>query len=283
MSEKNKNNKNVQKNNGSNSRNKGKEKDNKKKTKVIRMPRTPIDIITDIIVILILALIVWMLVMAGMNLYKSKHTSNNANASASPAATAVPTTTPLAKGKIAYTCAVAGGEETNSTNFQIVFDTNTGKYEETITASGISNSLDSGKFTEKDSKIVTVSSQHKDDDGNKTKTTYIKDGDYIIAEDSFYDGTLPDNAGKNFNATFTYSQEGSFKTTLIFNKNGKYLSTTKSTDKSSKSATSTSTVSLTGSYEKDGNFITREADNGEVLLDFYVYNNKISNSYYVKN
>lgn len=169
-----------------------------------------------------------------------------------------------------YACVIASGGN-NDTVFSISFHSDRMTYEEAMSAGSQSSILDKGTYEVKDGKYITTSTK------SKKENTYVRDGEYLIVENEMYEGELP--AGDKVDAQFVYEVEGECKNTLTLKEDGTYSETIVSyaVDGSSGGNTEKTT---TGTYTRDGKFVKRVADEGGVLLDFYIYNNKISNAYY---
>lgn len=242
--------------------------------KTTKRKKKPFDIMTDLIVIavfLILAVVIGSML---LNNLKDKKKSSDA----APKATqeAVETQEPKQEGVSVYTCVISTGEELGETEFELEFNSNDMTYIENLKAGTQESILDQGKYTEKDGKIKTVSTKTK---GNKA--SYFLDGNYILVEEQLYKGTVPKDAGKTFHGKFTYDINNMGQTTIRFNKDGTYiLKTVSFGDK--KSSEKDSTVTEKGTYEKEGNWISRTTDAGEEKLNYYIYEGQITNAYYKK-
>lgn len=226
----------------------------------------PVNIIMDCIIAGVV--IVLIIVIASSFFNNSK---DDAKESASKAkSTAAPKSLAIEEGVENYECVIAE-DSSNDTVFYVSFNSNDMTYEETITAASQSSSLDEGTYEVKDGKYVTKSAK------TNSELTYVKDGEYLIVESEMFEGELPD--GDTFDGTFVYEIKDEVKTTVTFKKDGTYQQEVISYAAKSSSSEDT-TENTTGKYTRDGKFIKRSADNGDPLLDFYIYDNKISNAYY---
>ena len=183
--------------------------------------------------------------------------------------TALPASMPKGNGIENYEC-VINDENSNNTVFYISFNTNDMTFEETLLAKDQSSTLDKGSYKEENGKYITTSEK------SKKEHSYAKDGNYLVVESELFEGEVPDE--DTFKGTFVYEVPDEVRTTIAFNLDGTYqqevLSYAAGTDsQDAKQVT-------TGTYKRKGKFIQRKADNNEPLLDFYIYNNKISNAYY---
>lgn len=166
-----------------------------------------------------------------------------------------------------YRCIIENGSK-NDTVFGLDFDSADMTYKEYLEAGETSSTLDEGTYEVKDGKWITKSTKEK------PSASYIKDGEVLLAEGAFYQGELPE--GDNFNAVFVYEKKGELKNTLTFQLDGTYDEEIVSYGV--KEGDSTKTTH--GTYERKGNTIARVTDAGEKLLDFYIYNDRITNAYY---
>lgn len=170
-----------------------------------------------------------------------------------------------------YTCVISDGSS-NDTVFTLEFNNEEMTYQESLTAAGQSTDLDKGTFKQEGNAIVANSEK------SKKQISYIIDGDYLLAKDALYQGTIP--KGNTFEAECIYMAEGECQTTVTFHENGRYEQKIISADKNG-SLEPGSEVETGGTYDREGNIIHRTSDAGELLLDFYIYQNQLSNAYYI--
>lgn len=175
-------------------------------------------------------------------------------------------------GDLRYECVISGEQEgTNDTTFVLLFHTDRKTYEEAVQVAGKTSQLDKGSYEKKGESFVTKS------DKGKESITYTPDDKYLIATSDVYRGEIPDD--DTFDAICTYEKAKEFKKTITFKKDGTYKQTLVSYAKEG-SSEKDSTATTTGKYQRKGKFIQRTSDQKESLMDFYVYNNQISDAYY---
>lgn len=170
-----------------------------------------------------------------------------------------------------YTCVISDGSS-NDTVFTLEFNNEKMTYQESLTAAGQSTDLDKGTFKQDGNTIVANSEK------SRKQISYIIDKDYLLAKDALYQGTIP--KGNTFEAECTYMAEGECQTTVTFHENGRYEQKVISAGKDG-SLDPASKVETGGTYERTDNIIHRTSDAGELLLDFYIYQNQLSNAYYI--
>lgn len=183
---------------------------------------------------------------------------------------------PQAEGKqsgdLRYECVISGEKAgTNDTTFVLLFHTGRKTYEEVIEAANRESQLDKGTYKEENGSFVTSSSEGRE------SAVYTQDGNYLIATSDIYEGELP--KGETFEAVCTYEKKNELKKTITFRKDGTYEQTLLSYASEEDSGEDTTAVT-TGTYQRKGKFIQRTSDQKEVLMDFYVYKNQISDAYY---
>lgn len=157
-----------------------------------------------------------------------------------------------------YICEVESGDN-ESTKFTLNFDSSNMTYTETLAVSDTEVTLSKGTYVTEDETITTTS----EDDGKVQN--FLVDDTYIIAKDYLYDGEITD--GDTFEASCSYTNSNDATDTITFRSDGTY------TEDSAGETTE-------GTYERKGDFITRTDDSGSGMIDFLVYNNQITNSYY---
>ncbi len=158
----------------------------------------------------------------------------------------------------------------SETSFHIAFDGGTMTYVQDMVVEGQSYTIDSGSYTVTDG-IVQVYSET--DDANSI--AYVVDGDYIIARDFIYEGSIPET--ETFEAVVTHKGTDVTRE-VVFQKDGTYEETISTGEGSSEERVTKSA----GTYTRDGKFIKRIPDSGEKVIDFYVYEDQVTNSYYEK-
>ena len=168
--------------------------------------------------------------------------------------------------------AVPSGER-SSTTYLFHFNVERKTYsEEAQTADMDPIVLSSGSYTcmEKDGAGILTA---RADSGEEQK--YLLDGKYLIGQSCFYKGMIPDT--DTFEAVCTYTEDTGLYHKIMFHEDGTY------DEKVGSAADMEDEEKLAaahGSYRRDGDKIRREADDGSRLIDFLVYNGKITNSYY---
>lgn len=162
-----------------------------------------------------------------------------------------------------YELKVPGTAGESSENvFRFAVDPGTMTYVQEAEIEGQTFTLDSGSYSVEEGGIHTYS---ETDDVNSLY--YVTDGDYIFAEAYLYEGNIP--SGISFEAVCTYERNGA-DGEISFHQDGTYEEETAEGE------------SLSGTYERDGNLIHRRLENGGAELDFYVYGDRITNSFYKK-
>lgn len=204
-----------------------------------------------------------LLLLVGAAVMKGKNNSTD---------TAKTTPKPVEKeaGVTKYRCVIQDGSS-NATVFGLDFNRGNMTYTEYLEAGEQSTELDEGTYQEQGGKWIVTSKE------NKKTTTYIRDGEYLLAEEAIYEGKLP--SGNNFNATFTYEEKGVCKNTLEFHLDGTYQESVLSYGKEGSSEKDT-TKTTRGTYKRGEKTISRTTEAGEQMLDFYIYHNRITNAYY---
>ncbi len=255
-------------------------KENNKKRRYL-LPKTAFDWICDIVILLVIALCLVAIVPPAVKHFKDKaerEKQQEALKEAQKNATPTPTATPLPDNIIAYDQLIKSENGNNDTTFSLEFNTEDKTYEDRVSASSLSDVMDSGSYKEKDDKIITKSEK------NKAEEAYIVDGDYIILEESIYKGKIPKDAGEAFDAEFTYlSAKNGVYRELQLSKDGKYTLVKAPLKEDVEEADLSKSTAVKGEYSYDGEFITfLSTSDGADLIPYYVYKNKISNTYYVK-
>ena len=179
--------------------------------------------------------------------------------------------------KEAYVMAAPSAKR-SSTTYTLSFNLERGTYSsEGETADMDPIVLSSGAFTCEDrngERIITT----KADSGKCI--TYILEEKYLIEDGCFYDGTISDE--KKFDAVCTYTDESGLYHRLAFRADGTYEEVIRSAAESTADNGNTDQGVMTqGTYKRDGELIKREADDGSGVIDFLVYHNKITSSYYI--
>lgn len=150
--------------------------------------------------------------------------------------------------------------ESGENVFRFAVDPGTMTYVQEAEIEGQAFTLDSGSYSLEEGGIHTYS---ETDDSNSLY--YVMDGDYIFAREYLYDGSIP--SGNSFEAVCTYKGNGA-SGEISFHEDGTYEEETAEGE------------SLRGTYERDGALIHRTLENGGAELDFYIYGDRITNSFY---
>lgn len=159
-----------------------------------------------------------------------------------------------------YQITIPSGES-DPTIFSMIFDSKNGTYTQSIAVGDKGYDLATGTF-EVDGDKITCTPETGD------PTSFTITGKCIIADGYFYDGDEIPDGDETFDATCqTESSSGSL-TVIAFSKDGTYKQTVDSTETS-------------GTYKRNGYLIDRTGDDGDVM-DYVIYDGKISNSYYLK-
>ena len=160
--------------------------------------------------------------------------------------------------KSTYLMEIQSGDS-DSTIFRYIFED--GNYTEMIGVGDKEYQLDSGSYTVKDDEVVCVSA------GENSRTeSFVIAGEYLLAKDYIYEGVIPE--GKTFSAKCTFASDTS-DSSVDFSEDGTFV------------YTSSSSGIVSGTYERKGDFISLNASNGASLIDFIVWNNRITNAYYI--
>lgn len=158
-----------------------------------------------------------------------------------------------------YACVIPSSSE-ETTTFKISFDASKQMYQENISVRKSDVALSAGTYTV-DGDKVTLTSESGD---VQNLIMYEK---YLVATDYLYDGTIPD--GDTFDASCSYMNSNDVEYTLTFKADGTYIED----DNGSVSE---------GTYERDGDMIKRTTSDGSTgMIDYLIYKNQITNSYYV--
>ncbi len=158
--------------------------------------------------------------------------------------------------------------------YRITFHKETMIYILEVDAEGQTFTFDSGTYSvEADGAVRTYSEV---DDANSQR--YVADGEYVVAEGTLYEGEIPPGdtfeaecasvAGKqkkiiSFHEDGTYEEESYFESLIIEGE--------KKAEKVEK-----------GTYERNGNFIRFSGKEKDLVPEFYIYQNRITKSYYKK-
>jgi len=253
-------------------------KDRKKKGYFL--PKTAFEWICDII---ILGCVVVMLVLVIPPVVKNVKNKQEAAKQqkeleeAEAKKTPEPTATPIPDYIEIYEQNIETTEQANDTLFTLEFNTEEMTFEDRVTVGDMSDSLDDGVYEKTDEGLKTISTE------DEKVTKYIEDGDYLIVKDSLYDGKVPEDADKTFDKQFTYkNKESLIYRQLNFDEDGKFTLVKAALTEDYEIDNSKSSM-VAGTYEFDGQFIhLNEESDGSTLLDYYVYDNKITNAYYKK-
>lgn len=160
--------------------------------------------------------------------------------------------------KSTYLMEIQSGDS-DSTIFRYIFED--GNYTEMIGVGDKEYQLDSGSYTVKDDEVVCVSAGE-----NPRTESFVISGEYLLAKDYIYEGVVPE--GKTFSTECTFASDTS-NSSVVFSEDGTFV------------YTSSSSGIVSGTYERKGDFISLNASNGASLIDFIVWNNRITNAYYI--
>ncbi len=238
------------------------------------------DICTDLVVfgiLVVLAVVVGLLVWDNV---KDKWQKKADKPQATQEAQATPTSEE--EGITVYKCVISSGDEMGTTEFEMKFNSNNMTYTETLLAGSEESQLDQGTYSMKEGELTTVSGKTTEE------MNYLLDGNYLLATDQMYQGKIPEDAGKTFEGRFTYNIGDMGKTVIQFHKDGtyNYKTITYGDKENAEKGSPVGKDSVTkekGTYEKEGNWITRTTDAGEEKLAYYIYQGKwITNAYYEK-
>ena len=160
--------------------------------------------------------------------------------------------------KSTYLMEIQSGDS-DSTIFRYIFED--GNYTEMIGVGDKEYQLDSGSYTVKDDEVVCVSAGE-----NPRTESFMISGEYLLAKDYIYEGVV--HEGKTFSTECTFASDTS-NSSVVFSEDGTFV------------YTSSSTGTVSGTYERKGDFINLNSLNGASLIDFIVWNNRITNAYYI--
>jgi hypothetical protein len=159
-----------------------------------------------------------------------------------------------------YRMEVASGDA-DATVFSYNFSGEDMTFTETLTIGENAYELASGSYevSTEDDLVQTVSDSDVEQD-------FVIFGEYLLADGFFYEGDIPD--GTTFDMKCIYTGEAGNTSTVEFHKDGSY--------------TFTGSIKSTGTYQRNGSVIEVTPEDGSSLVDFIIYNGKITNSYYKK-
>ena len=161
-----------------------------------------------------------------------------------------------------YDIVIPSGNEAAGTILGFEFNKADGSYKETITLGEESYTLFEGSYEVDETADLVTCTPKKGDVQN-----FIIAGNYLIAEGYFYDGEIPDDT--SFDAVCTYTNSSGGTSTITFAKDGTYQE-------------SGGTSNAEGTYTRDGDFIHRTTKDGNAQTDLIIYNDLISNAFYIK-
>lgn len=165
------------------------------------------------------------------------------------------------KGVEIYELRVSGTEEESEESiFRFALDLGTMTYVQEAEISGQAFTLDSGSFSVEEKGYQLYS---ETDDINSLY--FIKDGEYIFPEQYLCQGEIL--SGDSFESALSYESQGA-EGKIAFHEDKTYEETTPDGEMRK------------GTYNRDGNLIHRTQEDGSADLDFYVYGNRITNSFY---
>lgn len=158
-----------------------------------------------------------------------------------------------------YSMKVNAGDA-NDTVFSMNFKKSDKTYEENVKATDKSATLSKGSYEEKDGAITVTS------DSDKKAQKFAVMDKYLIATDFLYDGKIPD--GDKFEVKCTFMNPNKVEYSITFRKDGTYTLDQNGDVKE-------------GTYKRTGNLIKRTDDAAKGAIDYLIYNNQITNSYYI--
>ena len=161
-----------------------------------------------------------------------------------------------------YDIVIPSGNEAAATILGFEFNKEDGSYKETITLGEENYTLFEGSYEVDETADLVTCTPQKGEVQN-----FIIAGDYLIAEGYFYDGKIPD--GTAFDVVCTYTNSSGVTATITFVKDGTYQE-------------SGGTSRVEGTYTRDGDFIHRTTKDGNAQTDLIIYNDLISNAFYIK-
>lgn len=225
------------------------------------------DKMTDIFIILVIIAALCFIGALVMEKYNADKAEKKQDEGKTAQTTKEPEETPLPEGVVRYNNVIPSGTN-NDTEFFLLFNYNDGTYQEKVKASQLEDSLDEGTFEETDNTIKTIS---KVNDG--LEQVYYIEEDFIIPENAVFEGEVGDK--ETFEAECVLESKD-YTTTISFYKGGTYRE-----ERIAKTEGVEDTVKG-GAYERKGGYIKRTSEQGEALLDLYIYKNQIANAYYKK-
>lgn len=152
----------------------------------------------------------------------------------------------------------------DETVFRMNFDKSAKTYEETLKVSDKAVTLSEGSYREKDGTIFLTSDE--DSTADSGEQAFATEGKYLIATDFLYDGEIPDS--DTFDVKCSYVNENNAEYSITFREDGTYT------------LNSNGDVSE-GTYKRSGDLITRTDESSEGTIDYLIYKNQITNSYYI--
>lgn len=172
---------------------------------------------------------------------------------------------------VRYTCLISDKEtDGEGSEFSLEFNKKAGTYRELINSGDSGSEIDRGTYKKGEDGINTVSRRG-------TKNTLIYDGDdYLVSKNAMFEGTVPKS--RTFKKKFVHNVDGESRIEIHFRKDGtfnqKVVSYGGGIDGKDVSDVTT------GTYAHKGKFIERKRKNGEKLMPYYIYKNKLYTSYY---
>ncbi|MCR5273199.1 MAG: hypothetical protein K6E13_09465 [Lachnospiraceae bacterium] len=153
---------------------------------------------------------------------------------------------------LSYASTSSDGSD-SSVKVTVSFDSSTGEYVETWNDSPFST----GTYTVNDDRVVVTTDAT--DTYDSEEIVYLLDGDVLVPEDYLYEGEIPD---KDLFSAELIMDDGSQVTTVTFNEDGTFTVAV---------ASDNTETSVSGTYERDGDYIKRTTDDGSSLTPFYLY------------
>ncbi|MFV0464565.1 MAG: hypothetical protein ACK5ML_00715 [Lachnospiraceae bacterium] len=126
--------------------------------------------------------------------------------------------------------------------------------------------IDSGTFSQEGSQIHTYS-----ETSDEYTLGYIMEGDYLLLDDSYFDGEIP--GSDSFDLTVTLDTEA-LKDQIVFFENGSYLRERQNNEEIS--------IQTEGTYQRIDSILTLYDDEGNAEESFYIYEDQLVSEYYKK-
>lgn len=148
----------------------------------------------------------------------------------------------------------------SETVFSMDFNKSDKTYEENVKVSDKTSPLAKGSYEENGANITVTS------DSDKKAQKFVVKDKYLIPTDFLYDGKIPD--GDTFEVKCSFTNENKVVYSVTFRKDGTYTLDNNGDVKE-------------GTYKRSGNIIKRTDDASKGSVDYLIYNNQLTNSYYI--